>query len=270
MQKANSYRANTKIAKESNMVNLTEFQNKRIVIIGASAGIGKQVAIALSEMGANLILVARRESKLKETLTALCGGNHTYYVTDISKAANLETLFSTINEEQGLIDGLVYCAGVNSVLPLRQLRPEKLQEVFQVNVFSFIEVVRQATKRGRFNKGLRIVAISSNAAIRGDKAHTAYSASKAAMNAAVRCLAKELADKDIRVNTVSPAVTNTEMYQKYVQNVARASEQSLLDRQYLGLIEPENVADAVIFLLSSATSKVTGIILPVDGGLSTS
>ena len=117
---------------------------------------------------------------------------------------------------------------------------------------------------------MRIVAVSSNAAIRGDKAHTAYSASKAAMNSAIRCMAKELADKDICINAVAPAITNTEIYRQYHLNSEYGgnNEDRLMERQYLGLIEPGDVADAISFLLSSAARKITGITMPVDAGLS--
>ena len=142
-----------------------------------SSGIGRETAIALSSLGAQIIIVARRKEKLEETLTFLEGNGHAYYATDISIPENIEELFKNIKEKQGELDGLVYCAGVNTTLPLMQLKPEKLKATFDLNFFAFIETVRQATKRGRYTPGMRIVAVSSNAAIRGDKAHTAYSAS---------------------------------------------------------------------------------------------
>ena len=249
------------------MRNLIDFTGKKIIVAGASTGIGRQTAITLSAAGAQLILIARREQKLQETLLQLEGEGHSYYPADLSDLDCTEALFKRINEEQGAADGLVYCAGVNSTLPLQLLKPDKLKDVFQINFFGFIETVRQATRRGRYNAGMRIVAVSSNAAIRGDKAHTAYSSSKAAMNAAVRCLAKELADKGICINSVAPAVTNTEIYQQYASE-AGGSEKALMERQYLGLIEPEDVADSIVYLLSPAARKITGTTLFVDGGLS--
>ena len=216
-----------------------------------------------------MLLVARREEKLQEVLGVLEGGIHSYYVADVSQLNEIETLFKTISKEKGGIDGLVYCAGVNTTLPLMQLKPEKIKAAFDVNFFGFVETIRQATKRGRYNEGMRIVAVSSNAAIRGDKAHTAYSASKAAMNAAVRCLAKELADKKVFINAVAPAVTNTEIYQQYASGDVNGSEKALMERQYLGLIEPEDVAETIAYLLSPMARMITGITLPVDGGLST-
>ena len=253
------------------MRDFINLSGKKVAVIGASSGIGKQTAIALASSGAQVILVARREEQLQNTVAMLEGSGHGYYAADISKLDEIEGLFKSIRETYGPIDGLVYCAGVNTTLPLLQLKPNKLQDTFTVNFFAFVEAVRQASRRGRFNEGMRIVAVSSNAAIRGDKAHTAYSASKAAMNAAVRCMAKELADKGICINAVAPAVTNTEVYQQYVavSGGISESEKALLERQYMGLIEPQDIADAIIYLLSPAARMITGITLPVDGGLST-
>ena len=254
------------------MTGLIDFTGKKIVVIGASAGIGRQTALTLSTLGAQLILIARREEKLREVLQAAAGSGHAMYAADVSLTDGLDELFKKIKAECGPADGMVYCAGVNSTLPLQQLKTDKLREIFDVNFFAFVEAVRQITRRGRYNEGMRIVAVSSNAANRGDKAHTAYAASKAAMNAAVRCLARELADKGICINAVAPAVTDTEMYRQYSASGGglNAGEQALLERQYLGLIEPEDVAEAIAYLLSPAARMLTGVTLPVDGGLSTS
>lgn len=248
-----------------------DFSGKKIVIVGASSGIGRQTAVTLSSLGAQLILIARREDKLKETIALLDGEGHCCYPFDISDLDRADELYRQIKDDHGGVDGLVYCAGVNTTLPLQQMKPGKIKETFEINFFAFVETVRQITRRGRFNEGMRIVAVSSNAAIRGDKAHTAYSASKAAMNSAIRCMAKELADKGIRINAVAPAVTNTEIYARYAaESEMSGSADALLARQYLGLIEPSDIADAIAFLLSPAARMITGITLPVDAGLSTS
>jgi len=251
-----------------NLINLT---GKHILIIGASSGIGKQTAITLSKVGARVTLVARREDKLQEVITSLDGKGHDYFCADVSEVQTIETLVKQIVAKDGLIDGIVYSAGVGTALPLMQSKPEKVQNTFKVNFYGFFEVVRQVSRKGRFNPGMRIVGVSSCASLRGDKSKAIYSSSKAAMDSAVRCMAKELADKGICINTVAPSMTATELYCRYIDKYGEDSKtnQELLKRQYLGVAEPQDIANVIAFLMSAAARFITGITLPVDGGLTT-
>ena len=251
------------------MEEIINLADKRIVIAGASSGIGRQTSILLSNLGAKVVLIARREDHLRSVMEELTGKDNAYYVWDLSETENTETLVKCIVEDQGKLDGLVYAAGTNKSMPLSQFKPDRLEQVFKTNYFGFIEMVRQVCKRGRYNERMRIVGISSVAATRGDKAHLAYSGSKAAMDASVRCIAKEVAEKGICINTVVPAMTRTEMYKKYIEDHGEESNKDLLKRQYLGLIETEDVANTIAFLLSPAARMITGLSLPVDGGLTT-
>lgn len=251
------------------MINLIDLTDKKIVVTGASSGIGKQTAITLSQIGAKLILVARREEKLQEVIQQLEGDGHSYYCADLSVVNDIEDLVKRIVAEQGKLDGMVYCAGITMNVPLAQLKPEKLQTLFDINFFAFTEFVRQVTKKNRFNEGMRIVGISSTASFIGNKAHEAYSASKAAMNGIIRCMAKELADKGICINAIAPGMVATEMYEEYLlSNGGEESEanQRLRKRQYLGIGKTTDIANAIAFMLSSASRFISGITLPVDGG----
>lgn len=254
------------------MDSIINLAGKRILITGASSGIGKDTAIMLSAQGAECILVARREDKLQEVLSMLaCIGEakHSYYCFDLCKTDEIEEVVKKIITEQGKLDGMVYAAGVTSDIPLIQLKPEKVRDVFDINFFGFIELVRQICKKGRYHEGMRIVGISSTSSTLGNKAHTAYSASKAAMDGAVRCIAKEVADKGICINTVAPGMTATGMYKEFFERYGEGSNQRLLSHQYLGIIETSDVANAVAFLLSPASRFITGISLLVNGGLAT-
>ena len=253
------------------MENLIDMKDKHVLIIGASTGIGRHTAITLSSLGARLTLVARSEDKLQAVVRELHGSRHDYCVCDVSDLSGIEAMIKKTAAENGLLDGLVYSVGTTMSMPLHMYKPEKLQKVFDVNFFAFVECVRQATKKGRFNPGMRIVGVSSVASMKGDKSHLGYSASKAAMDASVRCIAKELADKKIYINTVAPGMTETEMVHNYINRVGADSEtvKEQLGRQYLGMIQPEAVAKTIAFLLSSAAEAITGITLPVDGGFTT-
>ncbi len=253
------------------MFNLIDLTEKKIIVIGASSGIGKQTAVTLSRLGAKVILVARREDKLMETMNLLEGEGHGVHSFDTQKLDEIEEHIKQIVTEFGPVDGMVYSAGIGTAIPLLQTKPEKLQNVFEVNLFGFIEVVRQLCRKGRFNPGMRIVGISSCASLRGDKSKTAYSASKAAMDSAIRCIAKEMADRGICINSVAPSMTATELYGHYLEKYGEDSDtnQELLKRQYLGIAQTQDIANAVAFLISPAAKFITGITLPVDGGLTT-
>lgn len=253
------------------MYSLVDLSNKRILIVGASSGIGKQTAITLSQIGAKLSLVARTEEKLKTTIAELEGEDHDYFVADIGDVSTIETLIKEVVVKDGLLDGLVYTAGVGTALPLMQSKPEKVQDTFNVNFFGFFEVIRQVVRKGRFNPGMRIVGVSSSASLRGDKSKAIYSSSKAAMDSAVRCMAKELAEKGICINTIAPSMTATELYNHYVEKYGEDSEtnKELLSRQYLGIAQPQDIANAIAFLISPAARFITGITMPVDGGYTT-
>ncbi len=250
---------------------MLDFSNKTILVVGASSGIGEKTAVVLVDQGAKVILVARREERLKEICDRL-GDKATYYVGDVSDMDSIEPLISKIVSEQGKLDGLAYVAGISDGdVPLRFLTYERQLATFQTNYFAFVECMRQVTKRGNYNKGLRIAAVSSVASLRGEKAHIAYSASKSAMDSAIRCAAKELGSKGICVNSVAPSMVNTDMYQHFLEVQGEDSDANLkaVDRQYLGLAETADVANALTFLLSEEARFITGITLPVDGGFST-
>lgn len=250
------------------MKNLIDLTDKRIIVAGASSGLGKQTAITLSEAGAKVILIARREELLREVMDLLDGEGHSFYCADLSDIDGIPALIKQIVEEQGKLDGFVYSVGVSRTMPLKLASPDKVKGMFDVNLFPFFEMVRQITKKGRYNEGLRIVGISSIASVRGNKAQELYAMTKAAMDAAVRCLANELAEKGVCLNTVAPSMIATDMYKKYLTNFGAESEanQDMLKRQYLGLGKPEDVANAVAFLISPAARFITGVMLPVDGG----
>lgn len=254
------------------ILSMIDFNDKNILVVGASSGIGEKTAYVLAEQGANVILVARREERLKEVCNNIESIKKSYYVGNMSDLDSIEKMFKLIVSEQGKLDGMAYVAGITEGdVPIKFLTYERQLNVFQTNYFGFVECVRQITKRGNYNNGLRIVGVSSVASLCGEKALVPYSASKAAMNAAIRCIAKELGPKGICINSVAPSMVRTDMYQSFVdiQGAESAANIRAMNRQYLGLAERGDVANAIAFLLSKEARFITGITLPVDGGFST-
>ena len=251
-------------------MDFVQMEGKHVLITGGASGIGRQTAITLSELGAKVSIIDLQEEGLKETLSMLKGEGHSIHAADLSDINSLEALVVGIVKETGAFDGFVQCAGIVKNLPIKNYNFERLHKIMLVNFYSYFEIVRILSKKGRYNEGMSIVGISSVAATQGASAQAAYGASKAAMNGAMRCLAKELGEKGIRLNTVLPAATETAMYTEYMVLKAQMKETEMKvaanPRQYLGMNTPADVANAIIFLLSPASRKITGVQLPVDGG----
>lgn len=247
------------------MVNLLDFTGKQILLTGATSGIGKETAILLSNLGAKMILFDIDELNLKETTSHLSGSGHHFFNFDLSDLNCIEPKIKEVVTTLGRFDGFVHCAGIRCRRPLSMITPKVLNKIISLNFGSFIELVRCITKKNSFNDGLSIVGISSVSSQKGGSSVTAYAASKAAMDCAVRCLAKELAPKKIRLNTVVPAQINTPAYINFLE-MNGGPEAATLSRQYLGLGEPVDVACIIAFLLNSCSKFITGSSIPVDGG----
>lgn len=259
------------------MNNFINFRKKNIIVFGASSGIGRETAILLSEFDANLVLVGRNEIELKCSAD-LCKSNVNinnkilYYAFDLNNIDLIGDFIKRVIKENSAIDGMVYTAGINEDLPLKSLNNDRIMRTLNTNYLAFIECVRQITMKGNYNEGLRIVGLSSVSTFFGEKAHTAYAGSKGAMDASVRAMAKELSAKGIAINTIAPGMTNTKMTDVFIEANGIDSDAYIktMNRQYLGMAEPRDIANAICFLLSDKAKMITGITLPVDGGFTSS
>ena len=250
------------------MKNIIDLKDKRILIAGASSGIGAETAVLCSELGAKLVLVARREEKLHEVMQKLQGEGHSCHPFDLNALDDIEGFLKAVVGETGALDGMVYSAGIAGTRPLKMLKPAALSEVMNINFSAFAELVRCAAKKNMFHSGMSIVGISSVSSTMGSLGKTAYCASKAAMDAAVRCMAKELAPNGIRVNTVCPGIIETALFQTFRDNAGDSRDaQSKIERQYLGIGKTIDVANVIAFLLSDASRMITGANVGVDGGM---
>ena len=253
------------------MTNPLDFSGKQFLITGASTGIGRETANLLSHNGAKIILLSLFENELKDAMASLDGNDHSYSEFDLNNIEGIEPLIKEIILTHGPFDGFVHCAGVGEVRPLNLSKYAFMLRVMNINFFSFVEISRCLTKKNAFNKGMKIVGVSALGAFLGNATKTAYSASKAAMNSATRCMAKELSSKGIRVNTVAPGVTKTKMFDDFERMEMDSDEyRAILQRQYLGICEPTDIANSIAFLLSDMSRMITGSCLVVDGGKLTS
>jgi len=241
------------------MINLLDFSNKKILVTGASSGIGKTTAIYLSNLGASLVLQGRNQEKLNETKKLLNGVNHILIDADLTEVDDAGNLFDRAVSDGVKLNGLVYSAGVIPTIPLPVLTRKKMQEIMDINFYSYIEMVRQFAKK-KYTNGGSIVAVSSIASVQPELCQTIYSASKSAVNAATQSLSIELAKKNIRLNTIFPGVVIPENASLDDQLAQLASP------QLLGLIRSNDVAGAIAFLLSDMAKFITGRNLYFDAG----
>lgn len=249
------------------MYNPMDLSGKQYLVTGASSGVGRQVCVTLSRMGAKVILTARSESGLMETSQLMNGEKQIYYKFDLNEMEKIEKFIEKIVEDNGKLDGLVHCAGLTMTRTLAMTTYGFIQEMMRVNVLSFIESVRILTKKKNCNESGSIVAVSSAGSIRGDKAKTAYCATKGALDSAVQALALELGErKKIRVNTVNPGWIRGKVWENYIEAVGQDKMKEIERRQILGISKPEEVSNVIAFLLSPAASNITGQAIVADGG----
>ena len=247
-----------------NILKQLDLTSRRILVTGASSGIGRACAIAVSQLGASVILAGRRVDALDETLHQMEGQDrHLVYPCDICDASAVMGLVKS----GGKIDGLVHAAGIAPMCPIGMLMETQVQEVMKTNYLAFIQLMKYYAKAKNRNESLSVVAISSVSAEAGWAGGVAYCGSKGALSASVRALAMELAPKGIRVNAVCPSNIKTPLYEAGAADVNGEEGIAVLRaKQPLGLGMPEQVANVVAFLLSDAASFITGVNLPVDGG----
>lgn len=245
------------------MYNPFSLSNKTILITGASSGIGAETAVECSKMGANIIVTGRNAERLNETIIRLdtsLGQTHQQIIADLSNQNDVSNLVEHINK----LDGLVNNAGVNRVKPVAFLKQDDLDYVFQTNIFSQICLVQQLLKKRKMQKGASIVFTSSVSTFFNAPGRSLYASSKAALTAFMRSCAVELADKKIRANAVHPGMVETKMI---LENLTDEERQKDLDDYPLKRYgKPEEIAWAIIYLLSDASAWVTGTSLVIDGG----
>lgn len=240
-------------------------EGKTILVTGASSGIGQTTAIECSKMGAKVIITARNEERLKETISKMEGDGHSYIVTDLSSEENILSLV----EQLPVINGCVNNAGYNIMQLLPFIKYESIENIMNVNLFAPIYLTHSLIKNKKISKNSSIVFTSS---ISGkgvcSLGNSLYSATKGGLSAFMKNAALDLASKKIRCNAVLPGMVETPLKEG---KSTITEEQWEANRQLYPLKRfgsPEDIAFAIIYLLSDASAWVTGSELVIDGGRS--
>jgi NAD(P)-dependent dehydrogenase (short-subunit alcohol dehydrogenase family) len=238
-----------------------------ILVTGASSGIGRAVALKLAGSGARVACCGRNFGKLEAVRGDLPGDGHAVYLFNDEDLPGVEAMTASIAADMGPLGGLVHSAGVSVMQLLRDARYDVIDEMLRINFTVFLALAKGACRKGRYLPSrMSVVGISSMAGVSPDPGLCAYSASKAALNASIIALAKEYAPRGVRFNAICPSFVNTPMTDRTKTLLGAAFEEKVEKRMPLGMIEPEDVADSALFLLSDASSKITGALLEITGG----
>lgn len=241
---------------------------KNIIITGATSGIGYGVCESTLAEGSRVFALGRNEKGIESLIDRFGESNIIFQKVDLSDIDDIENLIKLFCNQYGKIDGLVHCAGIEETVPLRLYSPQKIKTLFDVNVFSGIELLRVCSKKNISNDLSSFVFLSSVMGVLGQTGKVGYCASKSAVLGMVKAAALELAKRKIRVNAVLPGIVNTPMTEKLFSELSKENVKQIEDMHPLGLGEIKDIVPIILFLISEKSRWFTGQSFIVDGGYS--
>ncbi|CAM3313506.1 3-oxoacyl-ACP reductase [Pseudomonas floridensis] len=247
---------------------MNRFTEKVVLVTGAGSGIGEATAKRFAREGAKVVLVGRNEEKLNKVVAQLEGEGHLVRATDVADLSDVEALFKQVASQFGRLDVLVNNAGIVKSGKVTELEVQDWKELMSVDLDGVFYCTRTAMPALIASKG-NIVNVSSVSGLGGDWGMSFYNAAKGAITNFTRALAMDHGADGVRVNAVCPSLTRSELTEDMLDNqalMAKFKERIALGRA----AEPEDIGDVIAFLASDDARFVTGVNLPVDGGLSAS
>ena len=244
-----------------NDFNPFSLEEKTIMVTGASSGIGRGIAITCSKMGAKVIINGRNTTKLQETCSLMADGSATIVSGDLTDAKTLNSIVEALPK----LDGLVHCAGLGQRLLCKDVESNNVDEVMNINFKAPVMLQAEVLRQKKLNKAASIVFVASIASWSPSFGNSIYSASKGAVISYANCLALELAPRKIRVNCISPAMVWTDLIQNDAVDVEllKEDEQTYPLKRYG---QPEDIANLAVYMLSDASSWMTGSNVKISGG----
>lgn len=247
--------------------NPLSIEGKTVVITGGASGIGRQCAIDFSNVGANLVLLDINEEQLAVT-KGLCNPEVKCgcYRCDLTDAESLEDIVKQAVAENGLISGMLHCAGIEKTLPYNKLSAADYDRIYSVNVVGAMNLLKYLTKKNNRAENAKYVLIASITAVVGRPGVAAYAASKGAIVSVVKTLALEMASKGMTINCISPGTILTPLMQNMMESLTEEQQAERKAGFPLGLGNPSDIANTAMFLLSDGARWITGQNIVVDGG----
>ena len=244
------------------MENPFSLAGKTILVTGASSGIGRATAELCARMGASVIITGRNPERLRQTYDSLQGNGHLQIVADLATSEQRDRLLQAVPA----LDGVAYCAGIGHRKPSKYLTEEDVLRVMSVNFNAVVLLQAALMSVKKINKGASLVFLSSRAAEIPATANSLYSASKGALKSYAKCLSLELAPRQVRVNCICPAIVWTPLVlSEGVTEEELKEQESRYPLKRYG--QPEDIANLAVFLLSDASSWMTGSCIDITGGV---
>ena len=244
-------------------MNPYSLNHKTILITGASSGIGAASAVAIANMGATVILSARNKERLEETFQQLPAGDHRVITADLTYKDAIQQLV----KEVPTIDGLVHSSGIVRPFPIKFIGEKQINEMFGINYQGPVLLTSQLFRAKKISKGASLVFMSSISSKFPHKGGALYSGTKAALNTYSKTIALEYASQRVRSNVISAAMVKTPLFEEAEKAITKEMMDKHGEHYPLGFGTPEDIAQAMIFLLSDASKWITGTELVMDGGL---
>jgi NAD(P)-dependent dehydrogenase (short-subunit alcohol dehydrogenase family) len=240
-----------------------DLKDKTVLVTGASSGLGRQTAITASEYGARVIVTGRNEARLDETFRALRGEGHLQITADLTIQRDIDRLVAGIP----MLDGFVSSTGISELAPARFITEETISRTFSISFNASVLLTAGILGKKKLTKGNSSIVFISTISTRYPFVGGAmYISAKAALEAYARVLAIELADRGTRVNCIAPAFVRTPMLKETAENFSREVVDKIEARQLLGLGDPVDVANTIVFYLSDASKWITATNLILGGG----
>lgn len=243
------------------IANPFSLEGKTILVTGASSGIGRGVAVSCSQMGASVLIVGRNDVRLSETRGMLHGEGHEQFICDLTDTEAVEKMVAELPP----LNGVVHCAGIGPRIPAKQLTEKDVDKVMGVNLKAPVLLQSALLQQRKIKKGASIVFIASMASWSPSFGNSIYSASKGAVISYANCLSLELAPRQIRVNCICPAMVWTDLIlASGVSEEQLKEDESKYPLKRYG--KPEDIANLAIYMLSDASTWMTGSNVKISGG----
>jgi len=244
-------------------MNAFDLSGKTILVTGASSGLGRQTAITASEFGARVVITGRNAQRLEETLSLLKGDGHQMEMADLTVQSDIDRLVAALPA----LNGVVHSTGISDLSPARFITSATINNTFSISFNASVLLTAGLLGKKKLTKdNCSIVFISSISTRYPFVGGAMYISAKAALEAYARVLALELAPKGIRVNCVAPAFVRTPMLDETATNYSQEAVNMIEARQIMGLGDPVDVANSIVYYLADASKWVSATSLVLGGG----